>query len=147
MKNSMTIAIAEIDKSNLIGNIYTKEAITQMYNKCKDAIENGFFGGELVRQMENHKYTKTLDLSRVTHQVTKVDIVDGFLVADVSFTDNTEGNLAMQAIKSGSGILRPTIIGSIDPATKNVNVSTVISFDIIPYYSDFRVDISWKTIR
>jgi len=147
MKNSMTIAIAEMDKPNLIGNIYTKEAITQMYVKCKEAITNGFFGGEFVRHMENHKYTKTLDLSRVTHQVTKVDMVDGFLVADVSFTDNREGDLAMQAIKSCAGILRPTITGTVDLATKNVSVSTVISFDIIPYHSDFRMDISWKTIR
>ena len=143
----MTIAIAEMNKPNLIGNIYTEEAITQMYNKCKDAIERGFFGGTLVRDMENHKYPPTLDLSKVTHQVTKVGMVDGFLVADVAFTDSREGNLAMQAIKSCSGILRPTITGRVDPVTKNVSVSTVISFDVIPYHRDFRIDISWKTIK
>jgi hypothetical protein len=147
MKNSMTIAIAEGGKPNLIGNIYTKEAITQMYQKCKEAIANGFFGGEFVNSMENHKYTTTLDLSRVTHQVTGVDMVDQFLVAHVTFTDSKEGNLAKEAILNASGILRPTITGTVDPATKEVNVSSVISFDVIPYHSDFRIDISWKTIK
>jgi hypothetical protein len=48
MKSSMTIAIAQSDVPNLIGNFYTKDVIAKMYEKTKEATEKGFFGGELV---------------------------------------------------------------------------------------------------
>lgn len=71
----MTIAIAQADVPNLIGNIYTKEAITKMYENAKEAIDKGFFGGELIHDASVRTYGNfSLDLSKVTHQVSRVDV-------------------------------------------------------------------------
>ena len=98
----MTIAIAQADVPNLIGNIYTKEAIAKMYEKTKEAIDKGFFGGELVRDTHDRKYDNPLDLSKVTHQVTQVNVIDGFLVADVSFMNTPDGEIARKLVASAA---------------------------------------------
>ncbi len=143
----MTIAIAQADVPNLIGNIYTKEAITKMYENVKEAIDKGFFGGELIHDASDRTYETTLDLSKVTHQVSKVDVVDGFLVADVEFMDTHHGEIARTLVESAAGVIRPTIAGTLDPITKEITVSNVISFDIIQYHDDFRLHITWKQIK
>jgi hypothetical protein len=142
----MTIAIAQADVPNLIGNIYTKEAIAKMYENVKEAIDKGFFGGELVHDTFDRKYD-ALDLSRVTHQVTQVDVIDGFLVVDVEFMDTPHGEIARTLVESAAGVIRPTIAGTLDTVTKEVTVSNVISFDIIQYHDDFRLHITWKQIK
>ena len=63
LDNSMVIAIAEMDKPNLIGNIYTEEAITQIYEKSCELIKCGFLGGVLAYSTENTQ-PKRLDLSK-----------------------------------------------------------------------------------
>jgi hypothetical protein len=143
----MTIAIAQADVPNLIGNIYTKEAIAKMYENAKEAIDKGFFGGELIHDASDRTYGTTLDLSKVTHQVSRVDVVDGFLVADVEFMDTHHGEIARTLVESAAGIIRPTIAGTLDPITKEITVSNVISFDIIQYHDDFRLHITWKQIK
>jgi hypothetical protein len=143
----MTIAIAQADVPNLIGNVYTKEAISKMYEKTKEAIDKGFFGGVLISEGSDHQIGKVIDLSRVTHHVTNVDIIDNFLVADVSFIETKEGELAKNLVLTATGVLRPTILGSLDSITREIDIDNVISFDVIQYHEDFRVDITWKTVR
>ena len=143
----MTIAIAQADVPNLIGNIYTEEAITKMYENVKEAIDKGFFGGELAHDDSDRTYGTTLDLSKVTHQVSRVDVIDGFLVADVEFMDTHHGEIARTLVESAAGIIRPTIAGTLDPITKEITVSNVISFDIIQYHDDFRLHVAWKQIK
>jgi hypothetical protein len=138
----MTISIAQADVPNLVGNIYTKEAITQMYEQCKSAMENGFFGG-VIRD----DGVSPLDLSKVTHQVNQVDVIDGFLVADVSFMSTPDGEIARNMVESAAGVIRPTIHGTLDPVTKEIKVAKVVSFDVIQYHDDFRLHITWKQIK
>jgi hypothetical protein len=83
----------------------------------------------------------------VTHQVTNADVIDGFLVLDVSFMDTRDGEIARNIIESAAGVLRPTISGSLDPATREIRVDNVMSFDIIQYHDDFRLHITWKQIK
>ena len=143
----MRITIAQADVPNLIGNIYTKEAIAKMYEKTRDAVESGFFGGELIRDGYDRSYGKSIDLSRVTHQVTNVDIIDNFLVADVSFMSTPDGEIAKNMILSAAGVLRPTILGSLDSVTREIEIDNVISFDVIQYHDDFRLHVTWKQIK
>jgi hypothetical protein len=144
----MTIAIAQADVPNLIGNIYTKEAITKMYENAKEAIDKGFFGGELIHDASDRTYENfSIDLSKVTHQVSRVDVVDGFLVADVEFMDTPHGEIARNLVESAAGVIRPTIAGTLDPITKKITVSNVISFDVIQYHDDFRLHVAWKQIK
>ena len=143
----MTIAIAQADVPNLIGNIYTKEAIDKMYEKTKEAIDKGFFGGELIRDTHDRKYDNPLDLSKVTHQVTQVNVIDGFLVADVSFMNTPDGKIARKLVESAAGVIRPTIAGKLDSVTREITIDNVINFNVIQYHEDFRLHITWKTIR
>lgn len=144
---TMTIAIAQADVPNLIGNIYTKEAIDKMYEKTKEAIDKGFFGGELIRDTHDHKYDNPLDLSKVTHQVTQVNVIDGFLVADVSFMNTPDGEIARKLVASAAGVIRPTIAGTLDTVTREITIDNVISFNVIQYHEDFRLHITWTNIR
>lgn len=144
---NMTITIAQADVPNLIGNIYTKEAVAKMYERSKEAIEKGFFGGELIHDVTEHSYKTSLDLSKVTHQVTQVNVIDGFLVLDVSFMDTRDGEIARNLIESAAGVLRPTIAGALDPVTREIKVNNIMSFDIIQYHDDFRLHITWKQIK
>lgn len=143
----MTIAIAQADVPNLIGNVYTKEAIAKMYEKTKEAIDKGFFGGELVRDTHDRKYDNPLDLSKVTHQVTQVNVIDGFLVADVSFMNTPDGEIARKLVASAAGVIRPTIAGTLDTVTREITIDNVISFNVIQYHEDFRLHITWTNIR
>ena len=143
----MTIAIAQADVPNLIGNVYTKEAIAKMYEKTRDAGENGFFGGEMIHYGEDRAYGAAIDLSRVTHQVTNVDIIDNFLVADVSFMSTPDGEIAKNMVLSAAGVLRPTILGRLDSVTREIEIDNVISFDVIQYHDDFRLHVTWKQIK
>lgn len=143
----MTIAIAQADVPNLIGNIYTKEAIDKMYEKTKEAIDKGFFGGELIRDTHDRKYDNPLDLSKVTHQVTQVNVIDGFLVADVSFMNTPDGEIARKLVASAAGVIRPTIAGTLDTVTREITIDNVISFNVIQYHEDFRLHITWTNIR
>ena len=143
----MTIAIAQADVPNLIGNIYTKEAIAKMYEKTKEAIDKGFFGGELIRDTHDRKYDNPLDLSKVTHQVTQVNVIDGFLVADVSFMNTPDGEIARKLVASAAGVIRPTIAGTLDTVTREITIDNVISFNVIQYHEDFRLHITWTNIR
>ena len=144
---TMTIAIAQADVPNLIGNIYTKEAIAKMYEKTKEAIDKGFFGGELIRDTHDRKYDNPLDLSKVTHQVTQVNVIDGFLVADVSFMNTPDGEIARKLVASAAGVIRPTIAGTLDTVTREITIDNVISFNVIQYHEDFRLHITWTNIR
>lgn len=144
---TMTIAIAQADVPNLIGNIYTKEAIDKMYEKTKEAIDKGFFGGELIRDTHDRKYDNPLDLSKVTHQVTQVNVIDGFLVADVSFMNTPDGEIARKLVASAAGVIRPTIAGTLDTVTREITIDNVISFNVIQYHEDFRLHITWTNIR
>lgn len=143
----MTIAIAQADVPNLIGNVYTKEAIAKMYEKTKEAIDKGFFGGELVRDTHDRKYDNPLDLSKVTHQVTQVNVIDGFLVADVSFMNTPDGEIARKLVASAAGVIRPTIAGTLDSVTREITIDNIISFDVIQYHEDFRLHITWKQVK
>lgn len=147
MESSMTITIAQADVPNLIGNVYTKEAIAKMYEKTKEAIDKGFFGGELVHDASDRKYVTTLDLSKVTHQITQVDVIDGFLVADVSFMSTPDGKIARKLVESAAGVIRPTIAGTLDSVTKEITIDNIISFDVIQYHDDFRLHITWKQVK
>ena len=144
---TMTIAIAQADVPNLIGNIYTKEAIDKMYEKTKEAIDKGFFGGELIRDTHDRKYDNPLDLSKVTHQVTQVNVIDGFLVADVSFMNTPDGEIARKLVASAAGVIRPTIAGTLDTVTREITIDNVISFNVIQYHEGFRLHITWTNIR
>ncbi len=143
----MKIAIAQADVPNLIGNVYTEEAISKMYEKAKDAIENGFFGGELIRDGFDRAYGEATDLSRATHQITNVDIIDNFLVADVSFIGTKDGELAKNLVLTAAGVLRPTVLGRLDSITREIDIDNVISFDVIQYHEDFRLYVTWKQIK
>ena len=118
-----------------------------MYEKTKEAIDKGFFGGELVRDTPDHKYETTLDLSKVTHQVTQVNVIDGFLVADVSFMNTPDGEIARKLVASAAGVIRPTIAGTLDTVTREITIDNVISFNVIQYHEDFRLHITWTNIR
>lgn len=141
LDSHMTIAIAQADVPNLIGNIYTQQAITKMHEECNKAMEGGFLGGMVRDDAEQ------IDLSRVTHRITKVDVIDDFLVVDVSFMETPEGEIARKLVESAAGIIRPTIHGSLDPLTMEVTVDKVVSFDIIAYNDDHRLHITWKKLK
>lgn len=146
--NHLTVSIAQADKPNLIGNIYTRECLDKMMEIIRESIKSGFFGGVIdIHDSEHSTYSTSLDLSKVTHQISKVDIVDDFLVVDVEFMPTPDGEIAKSLVQSATGLLRPTITGKVDPIERTVTVDSVISFDIIQYHEDFRVDISWKKLK
>ncbi len=143
----MTVSIAQADKPNLVGNIYTKEAINKMKESIEEAMRSGFCGGEIIHDSEDRTLSTSIDLSKVTHQIKKVDVIDDFLIVDVEFMDTPDGKMAKSLVESAAGLLRPTIAGHLDPIDRTVRVERVISFDIVQYHEDFRVDISWKQIK
>jgi hypothetical protein len=140
---NMKIVVAQADTPNLIGNIYNKETISKMYEKTKKRINSGLFFGELL----NSEYKLGVDPSRVTHQITDVEVMDGFLVVDVSFMSGSNGEMAKHLIETASGVLRPSIIGIVDTETKEVTIDDVIAFNIIPYHDDFKLPINWDQIK
>jgi hypothetical protein len=143
----MTVSIAQVDKPNLIGNIYTKEAINKMKESIEESMRSGFCGGKILHYGDDIDTSESLNLSKVTHQISKVDVVDDFLVVDVEFMSTPDGEMAKSLVQSAAGLLRPSIVGHLHSMERTVTVDRVISFDIIKYHEDFRVDISWKKLK
>jgi hypothetical protein len=142
----MKIAIAQADKPNLVGNIYTRESIEKMKSCIDEAMKSGFCGGEIMHEDYQYQVKNSLDLSRVTHQIKGVEITDDFLVVSVEFMNTSEGKSARFIVESAMGIIRPTIAGNLDPVTKEVKIEKVMSIDIVQYHEDF-LNVSWKKIK
>ena len=91
------VIIMQVDKKNLNGNIYTKEAIEEMVKKYKDKPIYGFIGMDSDRNK---------GLNEASHLIKNIEIVEDNVVADIEIrAGHSEGDKLQSML--GDVVFRP----------------------------------------
>lgn len=135
MKNNMKTKLIQFNVENKNGRIYLSEEFTKIR---KD--ENGIEYTELDRlnkmpiygQLEYGDEFET-PRTKATHSVSNIEIVDGWLVGDITILDESVKLLDNVVFRSRS-------IGELND-DKTVKIDKVLSFDAIPESTDAFIEI------
>lgn len=140
----LELAVIRIGRPTAVGNIYTERSISDILEIFHEEKGRKVYGTVIG---DSEITVKSRNIRDCTHCVEELYIEDGFLVAVARFLDSDAGRKARRILKEGMGMLRPTIHGYADQSTKEIMVTDVISFDILPFNST-TIDLTeWIRIK
>jgi len=123
----------EADLPNMNGNIYSREVLQAIVDQVQPKIEQRRLIGRIGTSYA------PIRISEASHIVTKLDLEDGHLVAEIEVIGNTENGQALLRMLTGSGADDMEIIpcgrGSVtvvDESTRTVGIDyRLTSLDVV----------------
>lgn len=143
----ITTVLLEMNKENLNGRIYTRECVENMIEQFNRKFgQQGYFFGET-----GIPDSTTVSLSKISHNVTKIEIQGNKLLGDIQILNTPQGEFLKSFIKESLKdyisllieitnpkvpiVFRPRSIGSVNP-DKTIEITELISFDVVPRDND-----------
>ena len=128
----MKIRIMTLDKPNKNNRIYPTEVFKAAIDKYTSAI----VGRCAVGVIENYKdseHWESVDLSKCSHLVEQLEIIDGAVMADIRVLDTVEGEKLAKMINEGVVTFRPRGMGQIDMVDEHYVVSDyeIVAIDAV----------------
>lgn len=92
----MNVKILDVGVPNKNGRTYSKEAAEDMVKQATTRIEQGTLFGELSPSVSS-----TIDMQRVSHQITDVRLEGGAVYATVRVLKTPMGNIVKELLDNG----------------------------------------------
>jgi len=138
----------QADVPNMNGNIYSREVLQSMCDQAQPKIEQRRLIGRLGTSSD------PIRISDASHIVTKLELDDGHLCAEIDVLGNTEGGQALLRVLAGSGIDDMEIIpygqGSVTRVAKGTrrveDDYRLMSLDVVPKLTPAAEEPAGRTV-
>ena len=135
------------NKPNANGRVYTPEAIDKMVELFNER-EMPMYGQVGYPQDILGVPVFDTSLQKVSHIVSSIKKVDGYLVGDIKILDTPYGKHLQRLIKGV--VFRPRSAGTVDVETGIINIHKIYSFDAIPRDEDAFIEYEpsfWELVE
>ena len=124
---NITSVLLEVNTPTVNSRVYPREVLKQMISESKEIVESGKFFGT-YKDFDSD----AIDLSKVTHRVTNIDLVDDKVVTTAEILNTPAGEkLLMQLDKHPQDFVMRTVgFGTVeDNVVKDFKLASVNIYD------------------